>query len=105
MLDFGLYVEETPDAITGTRPTVSGDEASERLSSVIGPQPPVLITEHEVMFGTAVALARPPTSVIRRMIGSLRAAAALRPPPPRPHYAHRASYLENACMSREMDRL
>jgi hypothetical protein len=37
------------------------------------------------------------------MIGVLR--AALRPPPPQPHYARRAAYLERAAMSREMDRL
>jgi hypothetical protein len=106
MLDSALYVEATQDAITGTRPAVGNDDPSQLPAPVTDLQPPVLITEHEVMFGTAAAVAPPSTPVTRRMIGTLRiVAAALRPPPPRRHHAHRASYLEHACMSREMGRL
>jgi hypothetical protein len=48
----------------------------------------------------------PSTRITRRMIDALGVvAAAFRPPPPRPHYAHRAAYLERAGMAREMDRL
>jgi hypothetical protein len=92
-----LSIEATQDAITSTQLTVSSDESS---------QPPVLITEQEVMFGTAAAVRPGSTPITSRMIGALRVvAAALRPPPPRRHYAHRARYIEHACMSREMDRL
>jgi hypothetical protein len=106
MLDSALYVEATQDSITGTRPAVGDDDASQLPAPVTDSQPPVLITQHEVMLGTAAALAPRSTPVTRRMIGTLRnVAAALRPPPPRPHHAHRACYLERACMSREMGRL
>jgi hypothetical protein len=106
MLDLALYVEATQDAFTGTRPTVGNDDASQLPGPVTDPQPPILITEHEVMFGTTAAVAPRSTPVTRRMIGTLRiVAVAMRPPPPRPHYAHRAGYLERACMSREMGRL
>ena len=92
-----LFIEATPDAITGTQPTVSNDDLS---------QPPVLVTEQEVMFGTASAVRPRSTPITRRMTGALRvAAAALRPPPRRLHYVHSARYLDDARMSREMDRL
>jgi hypothetical protein len=106
MLDLAMYVEATQDAFTGTRPTAGNDDTSQVPAPVTDPQPLVLITEHEVMFGTSAAVAPRSTPVTRRMIGRLRiVAAALRPPPPRPRYAGRASYLERACMSREMGRL
>jgi hypothetical protein len=57
------------------------------------------------MLGTAAAVRSRSTPITRRMIGALGVvAAALRPPPTRPHYA-RSWYLERARMSREMDRL
>jgi hypothetical protein len=97
MTDLRLSIEETQDAITGTQPTVSKDNLS---------QPPVLISEQEVMLGTAAAVRPRSTQITRRMINALHVvAAALQPPPPRPHYARRAYYLERAAMSREMDRL
>ena len=97
MTDLRLSIEETQDAITGTQPTVSKDNLS---------QPPVLISEQEVMLGTAAAVRPPSTQITRRMINALHVVgAALQPPPPRPHYARRAYYLERAAMSREMDRL
>jgi hypothetical protein len=106
MSDLTLSAEATQDAITGTQPTVSNDDLSTPPPLVTEPQPPVLITEQEVMLGTAAAVRPRPTPITRRMIGALRVVgAALRPPPPRPHYARRALYIENAAMSREMDRL
>jgi hypothetical protein len=96
MTDLRLSIEETQDAITGTQPTVSNN-----LS-----QPPALISEQEVMLGTAAAVRPRSTQITRRMINALHVVgAALQPPPPRPHYALRAYYLERAAMSREMDRL
>ncbi len=106
MLDLRLSIEATQDAITGAQPTVSNGDLSQPPALVTKPQPPVLVTEQEVKFGTAAAVRPRPTPITRRMTGALRvAAAALRPPPPRPHYAHSARYLVDARMSREMDRL
>jgi hypothetical protein len=97
MTDLRLSIEETQDAITGTQPTVSKDNLS---------QPPALISEQEVMLGTAAAVRPRSTQITRRMINALHVVgAALQPPPPRPHYARRAYYLERAAMSRAMDRL
>jgi hypothetical protein len=97
MTDLRLSIEETQDAITGTQPTASKDNLS---------QAPVLISEQEVMLGTAAAVRPRSTQITRRMINALHVVgAALQPPPPRPHYALRAYYLERAAMSREMDRL
>ena len=97
MSDLTLFVEATQDAITCTQATVSKDNLS---------QPPVLISEQEVMLGTAAAVRPRSTQITRRMINALHVVgAALQPPPPRPHYARRAYYLERAAMSRAMDRL
>ena len=93
-----MSVEAAQDNVTGTQLTVAGN------GEVF--QPPDLITEQEVVFSTAAAVAPRSTPISGRLIDALRiVTAALRPPPPRPHYAHRASYIERACMSREMDRL
>jgi hypothetical protein len=69
-----------------------------------------LITEQQVLFSTAVAL--PPaktrrwSDTVRAVTGALRAMfAASEKPPARRHYPKRYGYLENALMSREMDRL
>jgi len=97
MSDLTLSVGARQDAITDVQPAVSNDNL---------PQPPVLITEQEVMLGTAAAVSPRSTPITRRMIDALGVvAAALRPPPPRPHYARRAAYIERAAMAREMDRL
>jgi hypothetical protein len=105
MSDLTLSVEETQDAVTGTQPTVTNDNLSQP-TLVTEPKPPVLITEQEVMLGTAAVVSPPSISITHRMVDALHVvAAALRPPPPRPHYAHRAAYIERAAMSREMDRL
>ena len=91
-----LTNKATQDAATGTQPTVAQ------------PQSPVLVTEHQVMFGTA-AVVRPRTThipITRRMSGALRVVAdALRPPPPRPNYSRSAAYIERGRMSRETERL
>ena len=70
------------------------------------PQAPVLITEQEVVFGTAAAVSSRPTSNSRRLIDAIRVfRAALNRPPVRRHYPRESSYLERARMAREMDRL
>jgi hypothetical protein len=86
------------------------DEARERLVSPA----PVLISQHEVALGTAVALRVRPTSRRRwfEPINVLLAAMqrSLAPStkvdrPVRRDYPKHYAYLENACMAREMDRL
>jgi hypothetical protein len=95
MLD--LTLETTLDTVTDVGPTVTNDNLT---------QPPALITEQEVMLGTAAVVSPRSTTIARRMIDALHVVgAAFRPPPPRPHYAHRAAYIERAAMAREMDRL
>jgi hypothetical protein len=106
MSNLSLSIEATQDAVTGIQPNVSKDNLSQPPTLVTKPEPPVLITEQEVMLGTAAAVQPSSTPITRRMIKVLGVVgAALRPPPPRPHYDHRAAYIERAAMSREMDRL
>ena len=102
MSNLSLSIEATQNAIASA--AVSTDDLPRPQALETEAQPPVLITEQEVVFGTAAAVRPQSIPTTRRMIGVLR--AALRPPPPpRPHYARRAAYLERAAMSREMDRL
>jgi hypothetical protein len=101
-----LPVEATQDAVDDVQSVTSKDDLSPPATLVTEPQPPVLITEQEVMLGTAAAVAPKTTPIIRRMIDALRVVgAALRPPPPGPHYARQEAYIEDARMAREMDRL
>ncbi len=86
------------------------DETQERL---VAPAP-VLITEHEVALGTAVALRARPTTR-RRWLGApqlLLAALNRRPAPStqdgsptRRSYPQHYAFLENACLAREMEHL
>jgi hypothetical protein len=112
MLNSPVTVVAPGDAITGVGPVVNDGRPSQRATSVTKPSAPVLITEREVMLGSAPALAPRParTTVTRRMINALHVFGdalgdAMRPPPPKPHYARRAAYIERAAMAREMDRL
>src|ERR1700760_757837 len=93
---FDTPIKQTQDAVTGTQPTV------------IEPPSPVLVTEQQVMFGTAAAVRPRSThiSLTRRLSRALLVvAAALTPPPLRPSYPRSGSYLERGRMSREMERL
>ena len=98
MQETELTAEALPDAVGDVEPVLVEGEASE---------PPALITENEVRFGTAAHVALPPITIVRRTLitASRVVRAALRPPAPRPGYSHRYSYIEHAAMSREMDRL
>jgi hypothetical protein len=86
------------------------DEARERLVSPA----PVVISEQEVALGTAVALrARPKTrrrwfeavNVLRAAMQRSLAPSTQETRPVRRDYPKRYTFLENACMAREMDRL
>jgi hypothetical protein len=72
-------------------------------------QPPVLITELEVVFGTAAAVPLPRTEPTRRVIAALRAMLRSSPADARParrrYPPRRDSFLEQAAMAREMHRL
>jgi len=112
MLDSPVTVVAPGDAITGIGPTVSNGSPSRQATPVTKPPASVLVTEREVMLGSAPALAprRARITVARRMINALHVFGdalgdAMRPPPPKPHYARRAAYIERAAMAREMDRL
>ena len=102
----------TPDEARETldEARVTLDEAQERL---VLPAP-LLISEHEVALGTAVALRARPTTRRRWFdaINVLRAAVRRSPAPSthegrpvRRDYPTHYTFLENACMAREMGRL
>ena len=86
------------------------DEAKERLVSPA----PVVISEHEVAVGTAVALRARPTTRRRWFEATKVRLAALQRSltpstqearPARRDYPKHYAFLENACMAREMERL
>ena len=73
---------------------------------------PILITEQEVLFGTAVAVpSRRRTAgrwfidLRRRIFGQIFVVSTLEPRPRRRHHPSRANYLEHSRMAREMHRL
>jgi hypothetical protein len=100
------------DLTTITRPTLRKTVVP---SPVVIPAPSsegtTLITEQQVLFATAAAVALPRvrpsrwSAAVKSVSGAMSAlVAASRPPAPR-YQARRHVYLENALMSREMDRL
>ena len=109
MSEMTLPIEATQDAqdaLGSAQLAVSTDDVARPPALDTEPQPPVLITEQQVMLGTAAAVRPRSIPITRRMTDVLRVVAeALRPPPPRPHYARRAYYIDHAAMSRAMDRL
>jgi len=73
-------------------------------------QTPTLITEQQVRFSTAAALSAPARQQTRtaRVLAAMRrmfAVSAQAPRPERRHHARRYTFLEDALMGREMDRL
>ena len=96
--------------LTENLAVITPDEARERLA----PPAPVLISEREVVLGTAVALrARPTTrrrwfeaiNVLRAAMQRSLARSTQVDRPVRRDYPKRYAFLENSCMAREMDRL
>jgi hypothetical protein len=90
------------------------DESRERLvtSQPTSTETQALITEQQVLFSTAAAVALPPaktrrwSDTVHAVSGALRAIfAASEKPPARRHYPKRHAWLDNALMAREMDRL
>jgi hypothetical protein len=76
---------------------------------------PVLVTEQEVVLATAAAAVRTrptttrwwteATSVVLEAIHRMFATAASGARPARRHYPKHYTFLEHACLAREMDRL
>jgi hypothetical protein len=96
--------------ITENIAVIALDETRERLVSPA----PVLISEHEVVLGTAVALRARPTTrrrwfeathVLLAAVQRSLAPSKHEGRPVRRDYPKRYAYLENACMAREMARL
>lgn len=84
-------------------------EDPEHVNAAVSP-PPVLITEQEVAFSTAAAVAVPRSKPIHRVIAALRAmflssAGEDAQRVPRHYPPRRAAFLEDAAMAREMRRL
>jgi hypothetical protein len=87
-------------------------ETSPVASATSSTETQTLITEQQVRFSTAAAVALPPAKT-RRWSDTVHAVGtALRTmftasekPPARQHYPKRHVWLDNALMSREMDRL
>ena len=87
-----------------------GRETSPVTSVPTSTETQALITEQQVLFSTAATL--PPaktrrwSDTVQAVSGALRAMfVASEKPQARKHYPKRYGYLENALMSREMDRL
>ena len=92
-----------------TAPTSTGDAIE-----VAHDQPPVLITEQQVLFASAAAVAVPPARTSNWFVGAAHAFAdairgvlvASNTHTPSPRYRpSRNHYFEDSRMSREMDRL
>jgi hypothetical protein len=89
-----------------------GRETSPVASVAGSTETQALITEQQVLFSTAAAVALPPATTrrwsdtVHAVSTALRAMfAASERPPARQHYPKRHAWLDNALMSREMDRL
>lgn len=78
--------------------------AEPRTTDVVTGEP-VLITEQEVLFGSTAAVSLPRRTASRRLTDAISGFFSYRRRPPRPSYPRHYSFLENALMAREMDRL
>jgi hypothetical protein len=99
------------DMATTFSPEHEDSYGTSPVTSVASSTETDLITEQQVLFSTAAAVALPPARTrrisdavhaIASAVGSWVASAAR---PPKPAYPKRHVWLENALMSREMDRL
>ena len=93
--------------------TTFSSELDESRETLVAPatsssETQTLITEQQVLFSTATAVALPPAKT-RRWSDTVHAAGialrAMFAAPAREHYPKRHVWLDGALMSREMDRL
>jgi hypothetical protein len=99
------------DMATTFRPDVEGSRQTTPVAPATGStETQTLISEQQVLFSTAAAVALPPAKT-RRWSDTVGAAlramffAESQKSAPRRHYPKRHVWLDNALMSREMDRL
>ena len=97
------------DMATTYRPDLEG---SREVTPDVSTETQTLITEQQVLFSTAAAVALPPAKPRRwnhtvHAVGTAVRAMFAAPDKPaaRQHYPKRHVWLDNALMSREMDRL
>jgi hypothetical protein len=101
------------DMATTYSPELEDSRKTSAVASVTSStETQALITEQHVLFSTAAAVALPPaktrrwSDTVSAVGAALRAMfAASEKPPARQHYPKRHVWLDNALMSREMDRL
>jgi hypothetical protein len=99
------------DLTTTVRPTFEPTAAPSPVSVVPAAGGTTLITEQQVLFSTAAAAALPHVQpsrwamAIKSVSGVMSALFTESRPPAQRYQARRYVYLENALMSREMDRL
>jgi hypothetical protein len=104
----------TDIATTSNREVEDSGETSPVTSATNSTETQVLITEQQVLFSTAAAVALPPaktrrfTEAVWAITASVRAAFVTSSDEARPkrrHYPPRNDYLEDSRMAREMFRL
>lgn len=101
MSDLPTVTDSAPEAIEHPVPQTQSATPSDEVSS-----PELLITEQEVVLGTAAAAVPLQRGKIgRRLVAVLFAMAADASRRRARYYPTRAYYLERALMAREMDRL
>ena len=110
-----LATAETLDQVDDVEPTPrAGDvlESASPLAELEVPQTVNLITEEEVLFSTAAAVAAHPTRwwteatrVVAQAMRRIFVASPSDSGPSRRHYPPRAAYLEYSRMESEMHRL
>jgi hypothetical protein len=97
---------------TTYRPEAEDSRETSPVAAARSSTEPALITEQQVLFSTAAAVALPPAETrqwrdtVSAVGTALRAMlAASEKQPARQHYPKRHVWLDTAAMSREMDRL
>jgi hypothetical protein len=101
MSDLPPVTDSALEAIEDPVPQTQSAAPSDEVSS-----PELVITEQEVVFGTAAAAVPLQRGKIgRRLVAALFAMSADASRPRARYYRTRAYYLERALMAREMDRL
>jgi hypothetical protein len=102
MTDMATTFSAEPAQSRQTSPSTSATSATETQT---------VITEQQVLFSTAAAVALPPartrrfSDAIHTVAAAVSSWVASAAQPPKPVYPKRHVWLENSLLSREMDRL
>ncbi|HEX3545949.1 MAG TPA: hypothetical protein VHU62_05150 [Mycobacterium sp.] len=117
MTDLAATFGPKQDTGAGTSPAPSPEPSPEPSTAAPSPAHPIpapttLITEQEVRFSTAAAVALPPArtrgfgDVVHALAEKVRVVfASSEKAPAKRHYPKRYDFIEDARMAREMDRL